>query len=88
MSALPINPWTRTCAECDEARLVKVDLVLNEDETEYDEVPVFLEDTGVPDDLRRAKEISALHFAKKVIKHTATEVEAISYQVLQEDLKN
>ncbi len=88
MSPLPVNPWTRTCSECDEARLVSVELVLNEDETEYDEVPTFLEDTGNPDDLKKAKQISLLHYQKKVIKMAGvTEVDALSYHALCQDLK-
>jgi len=90
MTALPVTPWTRVC-DCDEERVVSVELVLNEAEDGYDEVPTFLEDTGNAAELKLAKQLAMKHFARRIIKRNysdSAEASALAaaYQALATDL--
>lgn len=44
--------------------------------------PVFLEDTGKPEDLKKAIQLTALYLGKKIVKGTATPEEMERYTAL------
>lgn len=60
-------------------------LAMSDDKTTWEQKPVYLEDTGDPDDLKEAKELTTDFLLKKVIKGTADADDIARYNALKND---